>query len=265
MTIQREVNLGESDVPALQKGLRVLELLAEKGGLTSPEIERRTGLNKAMVFRILRALRLHGYVELDAATRTHSLGIKLMELGTAAASRLNVVGVSRPIIDRLRDEVQETVNLGILRDGQVIYAAMAESQRSLRMISSVGRRDCLHSTSIGKAMLAWLGTSERRTLLAMHPLERRTTATITDIDALLLQLDESRTRGYAIDDQENEPGACCIGVPILNGTGYPIAALSVSGPSTRMQANRLPVVAERLWTASNAISLRLGYTELKTG
>lgn len=254
------INHGDNDVPALQKGLKVLELLAEENGLTPPEIEKRTGLNKAMVFRILRALRQHGYVELDDTTRAYSLGLKLVELGAAAGMHINVVSVSRTVIDHLRDQLQETVNLGILRDGRVVYAAMAESHRSLRMISSVGRRDNLHSTSIGKAILSWLERDEQQTLLSQHPLERRTDATVTDLMLVIEQLAATRQRGYALDDQENEPGARCIGVPVLDGQGRPIAALSVSGPSTRMQAERLPDIAENLWEASTEISRRLGFS-----
>jgi IclR family acetate operon transcriptional repressor len=260
MAHERETNQGENDVPALQKGLRVLELLSEEPGLTPPEIERRTGLNKAMVFRILRALRHHGYVALDDTTHAYSLGLKLVELGAAAGTHINVVSVSRTVIDHLRDTLQETINLGILRDGRVVYAAMAESHRSLRMISSVGRRDNLHSTSVGKAILAWLDQDEQRAMLSLHPLERRTDATITDPARLLVQLAETRLRGYALDDQENEPGARCIGVPVLDSDGHPIAAISVSGPSTRMQAERLPDIADQLWEASQDISRRLGFS-----
>jgi DNA-binding IclR family transcriptional regulator len=264
MAEKRETNQGENDVPALQKGLRVLELLSDEPDLTPPEIEKRTGLNKAMVFRILRVLRQHGYVSLDDTTHGYALGLKLVELGAAAGMHINVVSVSRTVIDRLRDDLQETINLGILRDGRVVYAAMAESHRSLRMISSVGRRDNLHSTSVGKAILAWLDQDEQRDLLSLHPLERRTDATITDPVQLLDQLAEIRLRGYALDDQENEPGARCIGVPVLDSEGHPIAALSVSGPSTRMQAERLPDIAGHLWEASQDISQRLGYSGILT-
>lgn len=260
MIDESALTAGQSDVPALQKGLRVLEVLAENGGMSSVEIERATGLNKAMVFRILRALRNNGYVELNEATRLHSLGLRFLGLGSAVSSRLDIVRVSKELLDNLRDEHQETINLGTIRDAQVIYLAMAESQRSLRMSTSVGRRDSIHSTSIGKSMLAWMKPAERDQLVRARPLSKQTTFTITNVATLLGQLDVVRDRGYAIDDEESELGARCIGVPILDSEGQPIAALSVSGPASRMVDDRLPQWTVSLWSASRTISQRLGFT-----
>jgi DNA-binding IclR family transcriptional regulator len=248
------------DVPALRKGLLVLELLAEHGSLTMTEIQRRGGLNKTMAFRLLRSLREQGYLRHDPVTHRFSLALKLLELGGAVAAQLDIVSVGQPLIDDLRQTFQETINLGIVDDRHVVYVAMAESsRRGLRMASHVGGRDHLHSTSIGKAILAFLPEDQRDDLLLDLPQTGLTLRTITDPARLRADLAQTQQRGYAIDDEENETGARCVGVPILDGHGLPLAGLSISGPSSRIDGEQVPVMAARLWETSLEISRRLGH------
>jgi IclR family acetate operon transcriptional repressor len=247
------------DVPALRKGLAVLELLAAEGPLTLLEIQRRGSLNKTMAFRVIRTLRETGYVDHDLHAHRYSLTLKLLKLGGAVVARLDVVAAGKPILDRLRAEFGETINLGVMDDGQVVYVAMAESSRpGLRMASRVGGHGCLHSTAMGKAILAYLPEAERNQLLTNLPRPRVTPSTLVDLEELHRELERTRERGYAIDNEENEVGARCVGVPILDDTGHPLAALSVSGPAARIADDALGAMANRLWRASREIAAALG-------
>lgn len=249
---------GAGDVPALRKGLSVLQLLADAGPLTMAEIQRGADLNKTMTFRLLRVLRELGYVRQDAVSRRYALALKLLELGNAVAAGMDVVSVSQPLLDDLAAEFDETINLGVMDGGQVVYVAMVERQHGLRMTSRVGGRDGLHSTSIGKAILAYLPDAQRDAILSTFPLPRLTPRTVTDVGALRAELIRTRVRGYAIDDGENEEGGRCVGVPILGADGMPFAGLSVSGPSSRIDDERIKLFADRLWAASGEIARRLG-------
>lgn len=247
------------EVPALRKGLSVLDLLATADTLSVQEIQARTGLNKTMTFRLLRTLRETGYVRQDPTSRRFSLGLKLLELGNQVSARQDIVTVSRDLLEHLRESSHETANLAIAEDGMIRYLAMAESRQGLRMASHIGSRDSLHSTSIGKAILAYQEAEQRARLTASLDLVARTAKTITDRVSLAEELDRTRRRGYAIDNEENEDGARCVGVPVLDGAGRPLAGLSLAGPSGRITPERAEELAHSLWEASRAISARLNW------
>ena len=254
-----EATVPTGDVPALRKGLAVLELLASDGSLTLVDIQRRGSLNKTMTFRILRVLREADYVRLDPLTHRYSLALKLLKLGAATAASFDIITLGQPVLDELRQEFGETMNLGLRDGGHVVYVAMAESNRpGLRMASHVGGHGSLHSTSIGKAMLAFLPENELATLLEHLSLPAVTAKTLTDPSEVRAELEQTRRRGYAIDDEENEIGARCIGVPILDNAARPLAAISISGPIGRIRQDAADSIAERLWRASWDISRRLG-------
>lgn len=247
------------DVPALRKGLAVLELLASGEALTMAEIQQRAKLAKTMTFRILRVLREQGYIQHDAGTHRYRLSLKLLELGRAQAARLDIVQVSQPLLEALRAEFRETINV-CLRDGSdVVYVAMVESQHGLRTTSLIGSRDPLYSTAVGKAILAFLPAKERATALAECTPVQFTVNTVTSPEALAAELVRTRQRGFAVDNEENELGARCVGVPILGVRGYPIAAMSLSGPRSRIGDERVVPIAAGLARVSQEISRRLGY------
>jgi IclR family acetate operon transcriptional repressor len=240
--------------------LAVLELLAADGPLTLAEIQRRGALNKTMTFRLVRVLRELGYVDRDPEAHRYSLALKLHRLGEAAAPRLDIIAAGQPRLDALRQVFGETTNLGVIDEGQIVYVAMAESSRpGLRMASHVGGRGGLHSTAMGKAMLAFLPEAEREALLAGVELMPVTPKTIVNLDELREELTRTRRRGHAIDNEENEIGARCVGVPILDANGRPLAAISISGPAGRIDEAALGAIADRLWSASREISARLGH------
>ena len=183
----------------------------------------------------------------------------MLEFGSAVTNRLDIVTVSQPLIADLWEEFDETVNLGLLTDQRIAYVAMIESRQGLRMSARPGSRDPLHSTSLGKAMLAFLPEARRDDLIAASlPLAKLTPKTITAPSALLAELELTRARGYAIDDEENETGAICVGAPILNGEGEAIAGLSISGPVSRIDGRRVELFAAKLVSACGDISRQMG-------
>lgn len=248
------------DVPALRKGLGVLELLASDGPLTLAEIQRRGALNKTMTFRLIRVLRETGYVRHDAERHRYALSLKLLDLGGAVARSLDIVRAGQSLLNQLREEFGETTNLGVIDDGRIVYVAMSESSRpGLRMASRVGGSSCLHSTAMGKAILAFFPEPDREARITNLELTAVTPKTITDPGQMRDELEQARRRGYAIDNEENEIGARCVGVPILDDSGFPLGAISVSGPTARMNDDALDAMAKRLWAASQEISSNLGY------
>ncbi len=253
------------EVPALRKGLLVLELLARHGSLTMAELQQRGQFNKTMTFRLLRALGELGYVEHDEVSHRYSLSLKVLELSGAVTTRSDLVSVSQSILNDLRSVFEETINLGVLRDDHILYVGIAESSRpGLLMASYVGNRNHLHSTAIGKVILAFLPERQQQAVLTGYPLPGFTPHTITELDALRDELARVRSQGYAVDNEENEAGARCIGVPILDSQGLPLAGLSVSGPRSRITDGSTARMAERLWAASHEISLRLGHARHDT-
>lgn len=253
------------EVPALRKGLLVLELLARHGSLTMAEIQQRGQFNKTMTFRLLRALGEHGYVEHDEVSHRYALSLRVLELSGAVTTRFDLVSVSQSILNDLRSRFEETINLGVLRDDHILYVGIAESsQPGLLMASFVGNRNHLHSTAIGKVILAFLPAHQQQAVLTGYPLPRFTPHTITDPKGLQDELARARRQGFAVDNEENEVGARCIGVPILDAQRRPLAGLSISGPRSRIGDDAIARMADQLWAASHEISRRLGHARHDT-
>lgn len=247
------------DVAVLQKALDLLELITDAGDLGLAELSTRTGASKASSFRILTTLHRRGYVSKDPVTRRYTPGPRLIALSFANVSKLQLVPRARPVIEQLRDDFGETVNLGILADHDVLYLDIAESARSLRMSSEIGARDRLHSTSLGKAILASLPQDEARSLLQAYDRRPATRRTITDLEALMAELRVTRDRGYSIDDEENEIGARCVGVAVTDVSGRPQAAISVSGPAARVLDATIDAIGARLMDAADELATRMGW------
>jgi IclR family acetate operon transcriptional repressor len=245
-------------VPALRKGLALLELLADHGSMSLAQVERESGLNRTMAYRLLRVLGELGYVEHDLVRHQFALGARLLGLGAATAQRMNLAEIARPCLDAVRSELQETVALGVLAGNQVIYLGMLPGAESPDLAAPMSLRDAAHSTSVGKAILAFLPEPQRESrLAALLPLPPVTPTTIVDLHALEQDLARTRERGYSLEDEENTPGARGVAVPVLDARGLPVAALALAGPVERIDLGRADRMAARLWRASREVSRRL--------
>jgi len=248
-------------VKPVYKALNVLRCLGEEPQpLSLADICFRVRLPKTTVFRYLYTLRECGFVEHDAETDRYRLGLEALELGRTGSAPLQIRTLALPWMYKLRDQFNETVNLGVLDGHDVVYIELVESRHPLRMQSALGSRDPVYSTALGKAILAFTPhhqwnkhLPERFTALTAH--------TLTSRRALARALADVQKCGYAIDNQENDEGARCIGVPIFDGRGRVPVALSVSGPIARLDEQRTTEIAQALLDVSDRLSQRLGYRE----
>lgn len=245
-------------VPALRKGLAILELLADNGAMSLAQVERASGLNRTMAYRLLRVLGELGYVEHDTVRHQFGLGARLLGLGAATAQRMNLAEIARPSLDAVRAETHETVALGVLAGNQVIFLGLLPADDQPDLPSPRALRDAAHSTSVGKVILAFLPDAQREArLAALAPLPSVTPATIIDLAALDEDLARTRARGYSLEDEESTPGVRSVATPVLDARGLPVAALAVTGPADRIDLAHADRMASRLWRASREVTRRL--------
>ena len=221
----------------LNRGLAILEKLATTSelGLGPSAVAEEVGLDKATVTRLLRTLIEAGYVRQDPVTRRYRLTVKSLRLAQGLATSLDLQRVARPHLVALRDRVLETAHLGVMEDQGVYYVDKLEADHSLQLVSAIGQTMPLHSTALGKAILAALPEAEREAKYRHMDFAARTEQTICDLEQFRQEIHRTQVRGYAIDDRENEPLGTCVAAAIIGADGRPVGAISVSGPHFRIQ------------------------------
>lgn len=249
-----------SQIKSVAKALKIIDILAEaKGELSLGEIANKLGLAKSTVHGLLSTLRDFGYVEQSNFTGKYKLGLRLFELGNVVAHGWDVRTVAAPYIQRLVDELGETVHLVVLDKGEVLYIDKRECRHSLRIVSQVGMRLPAHCTGVGKVLLASLSPEEVRRIVATKGLPRFTKNTITDLETLEKELAKVRAQGYAIDNEEIMDSLRCVAAPIRDHTGKVCAAISVSGPVARLEGEKLTLAIKQVTQTAAEISAELGY------
>ena len=247
-------------IKVLNKSLSILEILLQQGSsMNMTELSEKLGFYPSTIHRILDTLKHWGYVEQDPHTQKYQLGLKALELGMAKLHQMDLVREATPYLKELVNQCNETVHLGVLEEGEVLYLAKEESSQTIRMISYVGKRAPLHCTALGKVLLTYLPEGERKKILGKRELPRLTEKTITNKEELEKELNKVKKQGFALDRGENEKDVRCIAVPIRNHQRKVIAAFSVSSPAYRTDINQQSHLKEALFTVSKKISKRLGY------
>jgi DNA-binding IclR family transcriptional regulator len=249
----------------LSRGLDVIETLArgDGNGLGPSAIGQQAGLDKATVTRLLRTLVEAGYVSQDETTRRYRLSGKILWLAHRVTAGLVLRSVARPHLMGLRDELGETVHLGVIEDLRVVYVDKLEAENSIQLVSAVGQSMPLHSTSLGKAMLAALPAEERERIYARMDFLPRTDRTICDLATFREEIRTTQRRGYSTDDRENEPFGACVGAAIVGADGRPVGAISIAGPHFRIH-DRLEYFGERARAVAGEIARELGADAIET-
>lgn len=250
---------GTYKVQALDRAFAVLDLLSESEipmGLA--QVASSLQLHKSTAHRFLMVLEHHRMVERTGSGKFR-LGLRLFDYGNRAIEQFDLRERAQPHLRRLVTETEETAHLCVLEAARVIYLDKIEPTRSVRMITRIGASNPIHCTSVGKAILAFLPEERAAEVLKKIRLDRFTHRTLVTVEALRAEMEKTRRRGYAVDDEEFEEGLRCIAVPLLDAQRQPVAAVSVSGPSFRVTAQKLPSIANHLLQCVRGISQDMGY------
>jgi IclR family KDG regulon transcriptional repressor len=241
-------------VQPVMKALHVLEYVAGQAhDVTLTEVVKELKLPKTTVFRYLQTLSATSFLQHDRHRDRYGVGPRLRSLSKLDKSLHRLRHIARPEMTALMQRFGETVNLAVLSDSHIVYIEMVEPDRALRMHARIGDRHPVHSTSLGKAIVAFLPDPSAY-LAPGQDLEARTFRTLTDVRALRRQIEEVRRNGHAVEIGENEDGLMCIGAPIFDGLGLPLAAMSLSAPERRMPRQATQEAVEALKAATRRIS-----------
>src|SRR5690348_9331408 len=248
-------------VGVLTKVLSIFDLLDRSpDGLQLRAIAEQTKLNKSTTYRFLAHLEKDGYLVRESSG-AYLLGPRLVHLGSGSTYQSTIRRISRPVLEALWRESGETVNLGVLAGRDILYLDVLESPHSFRLVSRIGMRRPMHCTGLGKVILAWQPEEFRAGLLANGKLEKLTQHTISKPAELAAEVGRIQRAGYAVDNEEAEPGARCVAAPIFDSSGQVAAGISVSGPVIRMSRARTAEMAKAVTRAAKEISRSLGHAE----
>ncbi len=234
-------------VPNLERAIGILELLADHpDGLNMIEIAGRLEIPNNSVYRITSTLVSHKYLMRDDHSKRFCLSRKFLALGYASIDKKNVVEMSMDVMRQLRDITRETVLLATLLNDEMIVLEQIPGSHPFKFMLDAGSRVRLHTSAPGKALLAFLPESEQTEILGRLKLARFNARTITRKSELKKALKSIHKKGYAVDCAEQLEGVHCIGAPVLNQHGYPIAAIWITGPSERVQASSFETLGAAL-------------------
>jgi DNA-binding IclR family transcriptional regulator len=250
-------------VQSVYHALQLIEIFkdrSDKQELGVTELSKRLNLHKNNVFRLLATLEARGYIEQNLQSENYKLGLNIFNLGQQFIGKLGILKLAKPFMAKIANELNESLYIGILRDGAAIYLDVVEPNLSVKVASRVGKDVPAYCTAIGKMQLAYASEEEINKIYMGARLKKMTPNTITSLPELKRHLSVIAENDYALDNEEFEEGVRCVAVPIKDYLGVPVAALSLTAPAYRLNDERiqkevLPVIKRY----ANEISKRLGY------
>jgi DNA-binding IclR family transcriptional regulator len=247
------------EVKTLEKALRVLAHLGEaRRELGIQEVARAVGLPASTAYRLLAVLARHHYLQPGSAPGRYALGLRLAELGHLALEGIELRAKARPALEALMAETRETIHLMVPEGDAGIYVDRVEGPQRIRVTASLGFREPLHVSAVGKAILAHLPRDDAERVLA-RGLNRITPRTVTDPAQLRRQFREIVARGFAVDLEEGEAGVRCAGAPVFDHRGRVVGAISVSAPAYRTPLPKLLGWGPRVRAAADTVSRALSF------
>jgi len=244
-------------VNSVKKALRVLECFtAASPEMTLTQLSRELDMPKSTLLNLIRTLEEAGYVYRVRQSQSYRLGYKIMELGYSMRSAFPVVQFALPLMEELQSATGEFVYLTTHIDGHVLYLECVYPQKRTVGYSITGKTLPMHCTGCGKAMLSTFTDAHVNSIIDACGLERKTLHTITDRDQLMHELALTRSRGYAVDLEEETPGVKCIAMPIRSSEGIAAGAISISGPVHSITDEKIPRYTKLLSDMTSILATR---------
>jgi DNA-binding IclR family transcriptional regulator len=248
------------DVPSLRLGFQVLEKLsAQPRGRVLTDLAAELDCPVSSAYRIVMALEELGLVSRDPETKQIRMTQKLLLIGQRAITETNLVEQALDIMRELRDVVVDTVLIGVREGAEIVVLDEAIGSRMFCFVSKLGYRVPAYCSAPGKAMLAFLPEQEREAVLTTTKLVRFNARTITNKEALRRELAAVVEKGYAFDNAEQFDGVYCIGAPVFDRAGYPVATIWTTGLMMEVERKRIPELGAAVRVHADRISARLGF------
>ena len=249
----------DGTVQSLDRALQLLELLAgDDEGYRLVDIAARSGLSSSTAHRLLTTLEQRQFVQFDRATNLWYVGVRCFAVGSAFARRRRISVLALPVMRRLRDSLNESVNLGIADLGDIVFVTQVESREVMRAIGKPGFRAPLHGTAMGQAILAAMTQDDVLLYLRTYGLPKLTPNTIARASRLHETLGDVRRAGYAVDDEQNAVGLRCVAAAIRDEHGQPFGAISLVGPTQRVRSADFERLGAAVRRAADEITAAYG-------
>lgn len=245
-------------IQALERGLYVLRALAQENGQTLSDLSMQLGVPVSTLHRILLTLEAQKFARLDEATQQWAVGVEAFRTGSSFLRQTNLMETGRAVMRQLMEDTGETANMAIPDHDEVVFIGQVETHQPIRAFFRPGTRSAMHASGIGKALLASMPRRDVERLLSRTGLERFTEKTLSRPDALMADLDLIAERGWSFDDEERYSGMRCIAAVIYDNFGMPVGGISVSGPTARVNAQSIPMLAPAVLRAADAVTEAMG-------
>ena len=252
----------ETTSNAVERAFSILETVAEsRNGLSNSDISRRLKVPKSSASYILRVMEKRGYL-IRGDGGKYRLGLKIMSLSREQSAHVDVRQIAKPILEKFVEKSRMSeAHLAVLDNGRAVYVEKVEAENSfIKMDIWVGHRLPIHTTAIGKVLVAHLPEAEVIKILDMRGMEKKTRRSITDKKKFLRELEKVREYGFALDNEENSLNVRCLAAPIFNANGETVAALGTSTTILQLDKSHLPKVVELVKDAARKVSQQIGYS-----
>ncbi|MEP1209522.1 MAG: HTH-type transcriptional regulator BhcR [Rhizobiaceae bacterium] len=251
-------NTDSTIIQSVDKAITLLKVVSEGTGRSLSELSELTAMPAASAYRALVTLQKHGMVNFDEDGQLWRIDVESFRIGSAFLANTSMVEQARPVMNSLMSKSGETANLGLIAGGEVVFLSQVETHEPIRAFFRPGTHGSIHASGIGKALFAYRPQKHAVELANSIQLKGFTDHTIQTTDELLQMRKETLQRGFAIDDQERTMGMRCIAAPIFNSFGEAISAISVSGPTVRIDSQRIAEYGELVRIAADEITRNIG-------
>lgn len=249
-----------SEIQSLMRGLQIVDLIWQAGRSVSiTELAEALDVDKSSASRLVKTLVSAGYLQPERGSRKYVVGPRLYQMGWELVNRMPLREKARKYLYRLVKDTEECAHTAVYSEGKALMIDDVEASHSLRVVGGIGRMLPMHCTAVGKTLLAF------GELPLPATLERKMPNTLTDPDELARHLAQVCEQGYAIDDEEHQPGVRCLAAPVYNMAGIAVAAIGISGPTVRVTKERVAVLAGHVLRAARELSAELGYNAEEAG